>query len=187
VRIISGKYRGKQLHPPANIPVRPTTDFAKESLFNILNNLIDVEETRVLDLFSGTGSIAFEFFSRGCPHITAVDISHKCISFILRTAETMNAANLKAVRADVFRFIQLPGPAYNLVFADPPYDLEKIDTLPDKIMQSPLLDENGWFVLEHSRNYDFSDHPMFYDHRNYGNVNFTFFRKDLKNPESVTH
>ena len=177
MRIISGKFRGKQLHPPANILVRPTTDFAKESLFNILNNLIDIEETRVLDLFTGTGSIAFEFFSRGCVQVTAVDISHKCISFIQRTAETMKADCLKAVRADVFRFIQLPGPAYNLIFADPPYEMEKISTLPDKILHSPLLEENGWFILEHSRNHDFSKHLMFYDQRNYGNVNFTFFRK----------
>jgi len=177
MRIISGKFRGKQLHPPANIPVRPTTDFAKESLFNILNNLIDIEEARVLDIFTGTGSISFEFVSRGCTHATAVDTSHKCIAFIQRTAESMKLDNLKAVRADAFRFIQLPGPAYNLVFADPPYEMEKIDALPDVILNSPLLEENGWFVLEHSRNYDFSQHPMFSEHRNYGNVNFSFFRK----------
>ena len=180
MRIISGKFRGKQLHPPANIPVRPTTDFAKESLFNILNNLIDIEETQVLDLFTGTGSIAFEFFSRGCLLVTAVDISHKCISYIQRTAEAMKADCLKAVRADGFRFIQLPGPAYNLVFADPPYELEKIDTLPDIILHSPLLETNGWFILEHSRSHDFTEHPMFYDHRSYGNVNFTFFQKITK-------
>jgi 16S rRNA (guanine966-N2)-methyltransferase len=177
VRIISGKFRGKQIHPPANIPVRPTTDFAKESLFNILANLVDIEETRVLDLFAGTGSISYEFFSRGAPHVTAIDINQKCVSFIIRTAEIMKADTLKAVRADVFRFISMPGPAVSLVFADPPYELEKIDTLPDKVLQSPLLDEQGWFILEHSKQYDFSVHPMFYDHRNYGSVNFSFFRK----------
>jgi 16S rRNA (guanine966-N2)-methyltransferase len=177
VRIISGKFRGKQIHPPSNIPVRPTTDFAKESLFNILNNLVDMEELRVLDLFSGTGSIAFEFFSRDCKHVTVVDINQKCIAFIQRTAESMKADCLKAVRADAFRFIQLPGSSCNLIFADPPYDLEKIDSLPDKILQSPLLDEDGCLILEHSKAYDFSGHAMFYDHRNYGSVNFTFFRK----------
>ena len=177
MRIISGKFRGKQIHPQSNLAVRPTTDFAKESLFNILNNLIDIEETRVLDLFSGTGSISFEFFSRGCQHVTAVDISHKSIAFIQRIAESMKAGNLKAVRADALRFIQIPGHSYNLVFADPPYEMEKIDTLPDKILGNPLLEENGWFILEHSRSYDFSQHPMFTEHRNYGNVNFSFFRK----------
>jgi 16S rRNA (guanine966-N2)-methyltransferase len=177
VRIISGKFRGKQIRPPANIPVRPTTDFAKESLFNILNNLVDVQEIRVLDLFAGTGSITYEFFSRGCLQVTAVDINSKCVDFISRTAEIMKADNIKAVRADVFRFVQLPGSVSDLIFADPPYELEKIDSLPDKILQSPLLEENGILVLEHSKNHDFSEHPLFFDHRNYGSVNFSFFRK----------
>jgi 16S rRNA (guanine966-N2)-methyltransferase len=177
VRIISGKFRGRQIHPPSNIPVRPTTDFAKESLFNILTNLIDFSETKVLDLFSGTGNITFEFFSRDCPQVTAVELNFKCCSFIKHAAANMNAACIKVVRSDVFRYIQVPGPSYDLIFADPPYELESLPLLPDLILMSPLLAEDGLFVLEHSKRHDFSHHPMFSDHRTYGNVNFSFFRK----------
>ena len=126
MRIISGKFRGKQIHPPSGLPVRPTTDFAKEGLFNILNNLVDIEELKILDLFAGTGSISYEFFSRDCLEVTAVDNNPKCVAFIERTAESMKAENLNAIRADAFRFIQFPGTAYNLIFADPPYDMKKL-------------------------------------------------------------
>jgi 16S rRNA (guanine966-N2)-methyltransferase len=179
VRIISGKFRGKQIHPPANLLVRPTTDFAKESLFNILNNLVDFEQIRILDLFSGTGSISFEFFSRGCPAVTAVEINPKCAAFIKKTAEIMHAGNLDAVRSDVFRFIKYSGISWDLIFADPPYEMDSIDTLPEIILNSSILKEGGTFILEHSGNYDFSEVPGFFDHRKYGSVNFSFFRKNL--------
>jgi 16S rRNA (guanine966-N2)-methyltransferase len=181
VRIISGRFRSKQIHPPSNIPVRPTTDFAKESLFNILNNIVDFEETRVLDLFAGTGSISFEFISRGSGQVTAIDTNPNCIAFIQRMAGEMKTDSLMAIRTDVFRFIKSPGTSYNLVFADPPYDMEEIDTLPVKILSGTLLETDGWFIMEHSRHYEFSEHPDFYDHRKYGNVHFTIFRKNREN------
>lgn len=177
MRIISGKFRGRQIHPPTKLPVRPTTDFAKESLFNILNNLVDFEQIEVLDLFAGTGNISYEFFSRGCLKVTSVEISHRCASFIRGNAENMKAETMNVVRADVFRFIQHAGRLYDIIFADPPYDMESIDTLPETILQNNLLKEDGIFILEHSRDYDFSSSPGFSDHRKYGNVNFTFFRK----------
>jgi 16S rRNA (guanine966-N2)-methyltransferase len=175
MRIISGKYRGRQIHPPANLPVRPTTDFAKESLFNILNNTIGIDGLDVLDLFAGTGSISFEFFSRGCNSVTAVDIDHKCIHFIKRTAELMNADNLDAIRMNCYQFLKYPGKSYDLIFADPPYDLEGIDKLPDLVCGGGLLKKDGLFILEHSKDYSFAESPYFSQHREYGSVNFTFF------------
>ncbi len=175
MRIITGKFRGKQIHPPANLPVRPTTDFAKESLFNILNNLLDIDGLNVLDLFAGTGSISYEFFSRGSELVTAIDIEPRCVAFINKTALSMHAENLEAVREDVFQFLRHPFGAYDLVYADPPYDMDGIDSLPDLVFASRILKREGLFILEHSRGHDFSKHPRFDQHRKYGNVNFSFF------------
>jgi 16S rRNA (guanine966-N2)-methyltransferase len=175
VRIITGKFRGRQIHPPTGLPVRPTTDFAKESLFNVLNNLIDFEGLRVLDLFAGTGNISYEFFSRGGSLITAIDRDPQCVAFINKTAATMDAENLEAVREDVFRFLKHPFGQYDLVFADPPYDMEGIQTLPDLVLGCGILYPDGIFILEHSRDNDFSEHAGFNQHRKYGNVHFTFF------------
>jgi 16S rRNA (guanine(966)-N(2))-methyltransferase RsmD len=177
MRIITGKYRGKQIHTPINLPVRPTTDFAKESLFNVLNNIVDIESLTVLDLFAGTGSISYEFFSRGSELVTAIDIDPHCVAFINKMALSMKAENLEAVREDVFNFLKHPFGEYNLVFADPPYDMKGIDSLSDLVLGSSILKEKGWFILEHSRDHDFSRHPGFDQHRKYGNVNFSFFRK----------
>jgi 16S rRNA (guanine(966)-N(2))-methyltransferase RsmD len=177
MRIITGRFRGKQIHPPVNLPVRPTTDFAKESLFNILNNLVDIEGLHVLDLFAGTGSISYEFFSRGSEIVTAIDIDIHCVAFINKTALSMNAENLEAVREDVFQFLKHPFGEYDLVYADPPYDMAGIDLLPDLVLSNPILKEEGLFILEHSRDHDFSQYPGFDQHRKYGNVNFSFFRK----------
>jgi 16S rRNA (guanine(966)-N(2))-methyltransferase RsmD len=175
MRIITGKFRGRQIHPPANLPVRPTTDFAKESLFNILNNLVDLESLSVLDLFAGTGSISYEFFSRGSELVTAIDIDPHCVAFINKTALSMKADNLEAVREDVFQFLKHPFGEYDLVYADPPYDMDGIDSLPDLVLDSNILKREGFFILEHSRDHDFSQHPDFDQHRKYGNVNFSFF------------
>ena len=175
MRIITGKFRGKQIHPPVNLPVRPTTDFAKESLFNILNNIVDIESLHVLDLFAGTGSISYEFFSRGSEMVTAIDIDTRCVNFINRTALEMKAENLEAIREDVFQFLKHPFGEYDLIYADPPYDMEGIDLLPGLIINSSILKKEGIFVLEHSRDHDFTEHPGFDQHRKYGNVNFTFF------------
>jgi 16S rRNA (guanine966-N2)-methyltransferase len=177
MRIVSGKYRSRQIHPPSDLPVRPTTDFAKEGLFNVLNNLVDFEEIEVLDLFSGTGSIAYEFISRGCRDIVVVDISHKCTSFIRKMGEQLNADCLTVIRTDVFHYLKSPEGAFDLVFADPPYDMDNLHTLPGLIIGQPLLRKEGWFVMEHSRHLDFSEEPGFYQQRKYGNVNFSLFRQ----------
>lgn len=176
MRIITGKYRGKNINPPSNLPVRPTTDFAKESLFNILGNVMDFEGMDILDLFAGTGSITYEFFSRGAASVTSVDSSAKCIAFIDRTADSMTGGEvIKTRHEDVFRFLKHhPGP-YDIVFADPPYDLPDLNTLPGIVMQGSILKPEGLFILEHSKNHDFRTDPLITDFRQYGNVRFSFF------------
>lgn len=163
------------MQPPVNLPVRPTTDFAKEGLFNVLTNMVDFESLKVLDLFTGTGSIAFEFISRGAIEVTAVDINHKCIDFINKTAESFGAKNIQPIKSNSFAFIKRIWPKYNLIFADPPYDLEGIESIPDLVFDSRLLDEDGLLILEHSSRYRFEKHTRFTQHRTYGSVNFTFF------------
>ena len=177
MRIISGKYRSRQIHTPTNLPVRPTTDFAKESLFNILNNLVDFEDLRVLDLFAGTGNISYEFFSRGAKQVTAVEADYRCAAFIEKTSELMHADCITVFKSDVFQFLKHSFGMYDVIIADPPYDLEDIEKLPDLILGAGILSEGGWFILEHSKHYHFQDHPGFDQHRNYGNVNFSFFKK----------
>ncbi|MFZ4521307.1 MAG: 16S rRNA (guanine(966)-N(2))-methyltransferase RsmD [Bacteroidales bacterium] len=179
MRIISGKYRGRRLQPSVNLPVRPTTDFAKEGLFNILNNMIDFEELKVLDLFAGTGSIAFEFLSRGAIEVTAVDSNPRCVDFIKKTAETFGADNIQAVKSNSFVFIKRMVATYDLVFADPPYDLEGIESIPDLLFSSNLLTPEGLLILEHSAAYKFEKYPNFDSHRQYGSVNFSFFKRSI--------
>ena len=179
MRIISGKYRSRQIHPPTHLPVRPTTDFAKESLFNILNNLVDFEELSVLDLFAGTGNISYEFFSRGAKLVTAVEMDSKCVAFIEKTAQMLNAECLEAIRMDVFQFLKHPYGKYDVIFADPPYFSEQVEELPDLVFKTDLLVKEGLFILEHSKKNDFTGHPFFNQHRNYGNVNFSFFKREI--------
>lgn len=177
MRIVSGKYRGRKLLPPMNLPVRPTTDFAKEGLFNILNNMVDFETLKVLDLFTGTGSIAFEFLSRGAIEVTAIDSNHRCIEFIKKTAEIFGSGNIKAIKSNSFVFIKHMASKYDLIFADPPYDLEGIEALPDLIFSSSLLADDGMFIMEHSSAYKFEKNVNFDSQRQYGSVNFSFFRR----------
>ena len=179
MRIISGKYRGRQIHTPTNLPVRPTTDFAKESLFNILNNLVDFEEISVLDLFAGTGNLSYEFFSRGARSVSAVETDLKCVNFITKSFQMLNAENCEVIRTDVFHYLKRPYESFDIIFADPPYEMENIHEIPDLIFQSQILKEEGWFILEHSKRHDFSKHPFFNQHRKYGNVNFSFFCRDI--------
>jgi len=175
MRIIRGRHQRRQIVAPDNLPTRPTTDMAKESLFNILENQIDLEETTALDLFAGTGNISYELVSRGCPHVTAVDENQNCVRFIRETANKLNMNELSVVKSDVFRFLPMHKTKYDLIFADPPYDCKHYELLVDLIFQNELLKEDGIFVLEHDRTIDFSEHPHCYDHRKYGKVNFTFF------------
>ncbi|MCF6170895.1 MAG: RsmD family RNA methyltransferase [Bacteroidales bacterium] len=177
MRIIGGKYSRRVLRPPKNLPVRPTTDLAKESLFNILSNKINFEGIAALDLFTGTGSIAFEFASRGCLPVVAVDASFACIRFIQRTAGDFGMENLQTVRSDVFRFIRSTPKKFGLIFADPPYALDDIDNISRLIFENALLNKGGWLVLEHPREVDLSEQAFFVDHRKYGKVNFSFFQR----------
>ena len=175
MRIISGIYRGRQIRPPSGLPVRPTTDFAKEGLFNVFHSLIDLEGLVILDLFAGTGSISYEFIYRGAGEVTAVDTHPGCIRFIGETAARLKAENLHAVRMDAFRFISTSKKRFDIIFADPPYDWEALETLPGRILASGLLKEGGELILEHSGKYDLSGEPGFLRKKTYGNVNFSFF------------
>lgn len=167
--------RGKTIVPPARFKARPTTDFAKESLFNILENRYDFSAIRVLDLFAGAGSISYEFASRGCPHIDAVEMNALHAAFIKQTAGNLKLPQIHAVKLNVFDFLEICTAGYDVVFADPPYDLEGIATLPGRITGKKIMKEHGCLILEHAAGYDFSAHPAFAEHRNYGAVNFSFF------------
>jgi 16S rRNA (guanine(966)-N(2))-methyltransferase RsmD len=178
VRIISGSQKGRRIYPPANLPVRPTTDMAKEGLFNILNNIIDFENLIVLDLFAGTGNISLEFASRGAASITSVDLNFKCVDFIKKISREIGIETVKPVRFEVFRFLKSAPKSYDLIFADPPYDLDGIELLPELIFEKEWLNKNAWLIIEHPKGIDFAGHRFFSQKRNYGKVNFTFFTRD---------
>jgi 16S rRNA (guanine966-N2)-methyltransferase len=177
MRIIRGTHRGRKITAPASLPVRPTTDLAKESLFNILDNHIYFEDIDVLDLYSGTGSIAYEFASRESKSVIAVDIHPKCTSFIQETASKLGFSNLRVVRSSSIGFLNHYSGKFDLIFADPPYDLEGIEDVVEIVFKRDLLNDGGWLIIEHPGEKDFSAFSGFFDHRNYGKVNFTFFRK----------
>lgn len=177
MRIITGILKGRRLNPTENLPVRPTTDMAREGLFNILNNILDYEELSVLDLFSGTGAVSFEFISRGVREVTAIEINSKCTDFIKKSAQQFGVNNLHVVRSDVFDLLKRAYKKFDVIFADPPYQLEDLPTLSDLIFEKQMLAEGGIFILEHSKEHSFENHPCFWQHRKYGKVNFTFFKK----------
>ena len=174
MRIISGKYGGRRLAPPKTITARPTTDFAKESLFNLLNNRMDFEGVEMLDLFAGTGGIGMEFVSRGAKQVTAVELAHTQQNFIIQTCKQLGITNLRVVRGDVFKFLNACTLSYDFIYADPPYALERIDELPDRIL--PFLRTDGWLVIEHGQTTDFTSHPRHQETRSYGSVYFSFFQ-----------
>ena len=180
MRIIAGTLRGRRLEPPQNLPVRPTTDMARESLFNILNNYVDYEECAVMDLFAGTGAVSLEFISRGAREVTAIDINMQCTDFIKQSTAKLGIGNLHVVRADVFDLLKRANRKFDIVFADPPYALEGLPTLPDIVFDRGVLTDDGIFILEHPREYSFEEHPHFWQHRAYGKVNFTFFANKLE-------
>ncbi len=175
MRIISGQFKARRLDVPKNITARPTTDFAKEGLFNLLNNQIDFEGIDVLDLFAGTGSIGLEFVSRGANNVISVEQNDKHCAFIRKTTKKLGIDNLYLIRQDVFKFVASTSKKFDVIFADPPYDLDNFDTIPDLILSKNLLKEDGLFILEHSGKKNFENHPQFSSHRKYGNVNFSFF------------
>ena len=175
MRIIGGDHKGRRIHAPAGLPVRPTTDMAKEALFNILHNYYDFEGIKVLDLFAGIGSISYEFASRDAAEVHSVEMNPRCVNFITETARKLDLKNLFVIRANVFTYLKRSGKKFDIIFADPPYDLEGIETIPDLVFENDLLDKEGWLIVEHSAGIDFSAHPNFDQNRKYGKVNFSMF------------
>ena len=175
MRIISGIFRGKHIRPPGNFKARPTTDFAKESLFNILIHQFSIEDLDVLDLFSGTGSISYEFASRGARSVLAIEMAPMHFKFIQETCRSMEMEQVTVIRADAFRYLKKPTQAFDFIFADPPFDHPGLPELPGLIFNTDILNKQGVFILEHPGSYSFTAHPRFLQHRKYGGVNFTFF------------
>lgn len=175
MRIISGILKSRRISPPKNLPVRPTTDMAKEALFNILHNQYGLESMVALDLFSGTGSIAFEFYSRECEHITAVDQNIKCIRFIRSTKENLKMDSLEVVQANCFSFLKSTWKKYDIIFADPPYDMPDFAKIVELVFERNLINPEGVLIVEHSKDTNLSHFPAYVTTRNYGSVHFSFF------------
>lgn len=178
MRIIGGIFKGRRFSPPADHwPTRPTTDIAKEGLFNILNNLIDFEDTKVLDIFGGTGNHSYEFISRGSQQVTYVDKFGPAVAFVRQTARTLGIeSQLRIIRGDAFKFIAQCPEDFDYIFAGPPYGMPELDTIPNLIFEHQLLRAAGIFVLEHNPHHRFEDHPFFWQKRSYGQTIFSFFQ-----------
>ncbi len=176
MRIISGQYKGRRLVAPKKLPVRPTTDMAKESLFNILNNHYYFDELAVLDLFSGTGNISYEFASRGTEQITAVDSHYACIKFITETSDEFEM-NINTIKSDVFKFLEFSQQKFDVIFADPPYDFstEQFATIAELVFKNKLLHSDGFLIIEHSKHTDISNVDHFSFSKSYGGSVFSFF------------
>lgn len=177
MRIIGGRLRGLRLNPPNNLPVRPTTDLAKEALFNILQNQIDFENLKVLDLFAGTGNISLEFASREAAQVVSVDRSIQCINYIKDASRQHGLTQIKTFKADVLKYLQIETEKYDLIFADPPYDMPQIPELPKIIFDRDLLAEDGLLIIEHQSFQNLSQQPGFIEQRKYGHSSFSFFKK----------
>lgn len=177
MRIISGRCGGRIITPPKNLRARPTTDFAKENLFNVLGNMIDFEGLEVLDLFAGTGSISYEFASRGAEAVTSVEINAVHYNFIRQTARAFGLGNLRPVKANVFLYLKSCLKRFDVIFSDAPYDLEGSEAVIDLVFEQGLLKEDGLLIFEHSKGKDFSSHPNFCSLRSYGSVQFSIFKR----------
>ena len=175
MRIVSGSHRGRVIKTPRNLDVHPTTDFAKESIFNILNNYFEFDGLKVLDLFCGTGNMSYEFASRGCGDITSVDNNYSCCEFVKRTSSEFKMNQINVIKSDAFAFLKRAATPYHIIFCDPPYDLENIQTIPELVFQNKLLKPDGWLIVEHGELTDLSKMDFFFQHRKYGNVNFSIF------------
>lgn len=175
MRIISGSYRGRTILPPKNFKARPTTDMAKEGLFNILANNFDFKEISVLDLFSGSGSISYEFASRGCPDIDLVEMNQVHYAFISKTSKELGFYQIHPVKHNAFQFLKFCKKQYNLIFADPPYDINGVDLIPQLVFEHNLLAKDGWLIIEHSEKYSFNLLDNFVETRKYGKVHFSIF------------
>ncbi|MDL2256997.1 RsmD family RNA methyltransferase [Bacteroidales bacterium OttesenSCG-928-I14] len=177
MRIVGGIYKRRRFDVPKNFKARPTTDFAKENLFNVVSNLIDLEDTEALDLFSGTGSIAFELLSRGCKEVVSVEKDPAHYAFIKKVKEELKDDNITTIRGDVFKYLDTCNRQFDFIFADPPYALKNLADIPQKIIEAGLIAEGGIFVMEHPKEYDFSQLPFFSQRRVYGAVNFSIFER----------
>ena len=177
MRIISGKCGGRIINPPKNLRARPTTDFAKENLFNVLGNMIDFEGITVLDLFAGTGSMSYEFASRGAASVTSVEINAVHYNFIRQTAKGFGLDNLHPVKANVFLYLKSCAKQYDVIFSDAPYDLEGSEQVINLVMENNLLKDGGILIFEHSKMMNVSDYPNFKQTRSYGSVQFSIFEK----------
>ncbi|MFC5281998.1 RsmD family RNA methyltransferase [Pedobacter alpinus] len=175
MRIVGGRLKGIRFNPPKNLPVRPTTDMAKEALFNILQNQVDINNLKVLDLFSGTGNISLEFASREALAITSVDLNFGCYNYLKNISKEQNLTQIKAIKADVFKFLKQETDKFDLIFADPPYDLNRIPEIATLVFEKELLTENGILIIEHQSMQDLSIHPNFTEKRKYGYSAFSFF------------
>lgn len=180
MRIISGTYKGRKIQAPKNLPVRPTTDMAKEALFNILNNQFYFDEISVLDLFAGTGNISYEFASRGTEQILAVDAHYGCVKFISQTSEKFDMS-IQAIKSDVFKFLDQTHQKFDLIFADPPYnfDIELFNKIPQLVFKNNLLEDGGILIIEHSKHTDLSPITHYVKTKSYGGNAFSFFEQEL--------
>lgn len=178
MRIIGGSLKGLRLNPPKNLPVRPTTDLAKEALFNILQNQIELEGIRALDLFAGTGNISLEFASRGAAQVISVDRSMHCIHYIRDMARQHHLDQIKTYKADAFKYLELETEQYDLIFADPPYELNGIPEIAKIVFDKRLLLPAGLLIVEHQSLQNLSNHPSFAEQRKYGHSSFSFFKNE---------
>ena len=176
MRIITGQYKGRHFDIPRSFKARPTTDFAKENLFNVLNGYIDFDDITALDLFSGTGSISLELVSRGCARVVSVEADRDHHTFISQCLKKLGTDVCTPIRGDVFRFVKSCRQQFDFIFADPPYALKELPQIPDLIFDKGILAPDGIFVFEHGKDNDFSSHPRFVEHRAYGSVNFSIFK-----------
>jgi 16S rRNA (guanine(966)-N(2))-methyltransferase RsmD len=178
MRIVGGEYKGRRIAVPSNFPSRPTTDFAKEGLFNVLENQYDLSDLEVLDLCSGTGNISLEFLSRGVKEVTAVDSHTNCLKFVQKNASSIGIINkITTVKSDLISFVLNTNHTFDIVFADPPFNYDKYNQIVQTVFERNLLNENGILILEHSKQKTFESEPKFSFFRNYGNVTFSFFKK----------
>lgn len=176
MRIITGKYGGRKINPPSKMPyTRPTTDVAKEGLFNIIENNFSIEGIKTLDIFGGTGSISYELASRGAGDLTIVEKDVKMHAFIQKSINDLKIENCRVIKIDVFRFLETNAETYDLIFAGPPYALKNIDDLPVIVREKRLLNQNGWFILEHTPANNYEKFPLFKSSRNYGTTIFSIF------------
>ncbi len=175
MRIITGRYKGRHFDIPRTFKARPTTDFAKENIFNVLTQYVDFDGATALDLFSGTGSISLELLSRGCQQVVSVEMDRDHHRFIQDCLKKLDTKACIPIRGDVFRFLKSCRQQYDFIFADPPYALKELPEIPDLVIGRQLLKDGGIFVFEHGKDYDFSTHPHFLEHRSYGSVNFSLF------------